>query len=713
MLNSLTCTNFKKLREHTFTFSEDLNIICGDNTAGKTTLTQAIAFALFGVKAIPGDSKKIPTWGEKNCQVVLQMDGYVIDRTLTNCKIYKGSVDKKNLEATGNSVCAKYVEDNITGVDLKGFKMLNWSPQGETGALLTLGAAQLQRDVEKFSGVDFLDKIIKMAGEDMRDLQRDVTVFESKGSVKKLKRKIGAMESDLDACLRDKAEMEANGVVIGEALEEANASLAQSEANDRKFRQSETAMATLRSQISGYDEQRAEAKKDMDGVSAELDTVQIVFPDDYETAKAKLDADISTNLKVELKRDEATRLNGQLEGIEDDIARDQELTDILRKEEARSKEAKSAHVEAVRQLKEAAAEVARLNKAIDSGVCSECGQLIADEETLHQYKVDLHLADAALIDARNSEEAAKKADDSASFAFNIADEAHDNIFGDHARRRDRIMDERNAVNAFLADHDFDDSVDARREELEGQLADLTKREQLESQLSKLESRRKEWKEDINAWKTELKKLEAELPSAVSEQELTELKDKCAIHRANLQENRELVHELELKITGYHGELGDLQYALQLEEANREKLSEIKSLKDFTQFLQESRVTFLSQIWGNILAVASGFLMRATNGVVTALTKSDKEGFMFCEEGVYAPVASASGAQKGFIGVAVRIGLAKSLRGSSEVLVLDEPTESMREDNALRLSGSLLGQGQILMVTHRESDKVSASNVIEV
>jgi DNA repair exonuclease SbcCD ATPase subunit len=153
--------------------------------------------------------------------------------------------------------------------------------------------------------------------------------------------------------------------------------------------------------------------------------------------------------------------------------------------------------------------------------------------------------------------------------------------------------------------------------------------------------------------------------------------------------------------------------LKQEKENRAKLEEIKGLNDFIKFLQESRVTFLSQIWGNILAVASGFLMRATNGIVTALTKSDKEGFMFCEDGVYAPIASASGAQKGFIGVAVRIGLAKSLRGSSELVVLDEPTESMREEHALRLSGSLLGQGQILMVTHRESDKVSASNVIEV
>jgi hypothetical protein len=275
------------------------------------------------------------------------------------------------------------------------------------------------------------------------------------------------------------------------------------------------------------------------------------------------------------------------------------------------------------------------------------------------------------------------------------------------------MDKLTSVNEFLAEHDIDDSVDDRRTALEFQLADLTRREALEAGLKKLESRIRERMVDTSAWEAELRQLDESTEPEILESDLAKLKDQCERDREDLQSSQTGLHEVQLKLTGERGALADLEYAFKQEEANRGKLDDIKGLNDFIKFLQESRVTFLSQIWGNILAVASGFLMRATNGAITALTKSDKEGFMFCEDGVYAPVASASGAQKGFIGVAVRIGLAKSLRGSSELVVLDEPTESMREENALRLSGSLLGQGQILMVTHRESDKVSASNVIEV
>jgi len=87
--------------------------------------------------------------------------------------------------------------------------------------------------------------------------------------------------------------------------------------------------------------------------------------------------------------------------------------------------------------------------------------------------------------------------------------------------------------------------------------------------------------------------------------------------------------------------------------------------------------------------------------------------MFCEDGQFAPVTSASGAQRGFIGVAARIGLSQALRVSCPVLVLDEPTESMSEANALRLSGALLSHGQIIVITHRMSDSYTASNVIEL
>jgi len=90
-----------------------------------------------------------------------------------------------------------------------------------------------------------------------------------------------------------------------------------------------------------------------------------------------------------------------------------------------------------------------------------------------------------------------------------------------------------------------------------------------------------------------------------------------------------------------------------------------------------------------------------------------DGFEFSEDGVFAPVESASGAQRSFIGVAVRIALSQSLGIGMDTIILDEPTSEMREENAMRLAGSLLSQDQVLFITHRQDDQVAGATIIEL
>ncbi|MNG17051.1 cysteine/glutathione ABC transporter membrane/ATP-binding component [compost metagenome] len=80
----------------------------------------------------------------------------------------------------------------------------------------------------------------------------------------------------------------------------------------------------------------------------------------------------------------------------------------------------------------------------------------------------------------------------------------------------------------------------------------------------------------------------------------------------------------------------------------------------------------------------------------------------------APTSSASGAQKGFIGTSLRIGLARALYGSDSLLIFDEPTESCSERNASGMTGMLAASAkQTLLITHRETDQALAENIINV
>lgn len=113
-------------------------------------------------------------------------------------------------------------------------------------------------------------------------------------------------------------------------------------------------------------------------------------------------------------------------------------------------------------------------------------------------------------------------------------------------------------------------------------------------------------------------------------------------------------------------------------------------------------------------MASHKVKISTAGTITRVARDNNGGFVAEEQGKWVPVANCSGAQKGHIGVALRVGLAASLYGNSALLVLDEPTDAMNETNSMQLAGSLMGLGgQCVMITHRPFEQLSANNVIQV
>ena len=71
-LISLQTQGFKRLRNHTFNFTDGLNVIVGDNAAGKSTLLQAIECALYGAAVVPGKKEHMITWGQKTWKIVLE-----------------------------------------------------------------------------------------------------------------------------------------------------------------------------------------------------------------------------------------------------------------------------------------------------------------------------------------------------------------------------------------------------------------------------------------------------------------------------------------------------------------------------------------------------------------------------------------------------------------------------------------------------------------
>jgi len=141
-----------------------------------------------------------------------------------------------------------------------------------------------------------------------------------------------------------------------------------------------------------------------------------------------------------------------------------------------------------------------------------------------------------------------------------------------------------------------------------------------------------------------------------------------------------------------------------------KKAELSS--ELSKFLKKRRTDYMADTWNSILAFASKHVAYATQGDISEIGYND--GFTYIECCYVNAVTSASGAQKAFIGTALRIALSKVLYGDSSLLILDEPTESMSEKSASNLCASLVNCAQqILLITHREKDQSLADNVVSL
>ena len=66
MLKNLKLNNFRSLRSNSFDFSHGLQVVRGSNEAGKSTLLEAMLYALYGSRSLRNSLANTVTYGEKD-----------------------------------------------------------------------------------------------------------------------------------------------------------------------------------------------------------------------------------------------------------------------------------------------------------------------------------------------------------------------------------------------------------------------------------------------------------------------------------------------------------------------------------------------------------------------------------------------------------------------------------------------------------------------
>jgi len=729
-LIKLVAKNFKKLSDFTANFTDGLNVIVGENAQGKSTLLQAIEAALFGVTVVPGKKENIPTWGQTNFSLELHFHAegsvYVLTRSKSTAKLFCYDMDNNELlVANGNTPVTAYIEE-LLGLTAKDFNLFVQSKQGETSGVLTFGATALNQKVEEYAGVSLIDDVAKRANEVATEQRAVVAAHE-------------VDPEDLEAARADKADADTRLVAAEKKFAGAEKGLQGLPAFTATC--PEPSSQQLTEQRRKADKRAEELKEAQADVALKKQAVESAFQAQQAAGELvdieQLDADKKT--ASELVRRRRADLNVlSVEKMEAQAA----VKALEKAQEAFTVAEQSMEVGAVDRLTSAVADAQAehtaagesvavlysrhqdMSKMVDGATCPTCGNNLSDHDPVKLENEFIELTNQLEAARRLKVEAKKKLDSlQASLDKHTATELAFTRAGDALEKaqtavdaiRVALDDELEGATALLADADAalatvnvklqgaeeaNDNVRAYRRRFAKAEREL---EEAEDLVSDLEAAQLPRPTDVEIDATA--QAEAAFREAQSgyERSKSTLESAVVLARAELHSAR--------NVSGYaDAELSRLEEAAEKGRLAREMMDKASRL---ARFLRDRRQAYLQEIWQAVMGAASRQVATASRGLITRIANNDGE-FTFEEDGVVAPVASASGAQKAFIGSAVRIGLARTLYGRDSLLIFDEPTESMSERNASGLAASLAGAAsQLLLITHREQDQGLAANIVQV
>lgn len=743
-LVSLKTQGFKRLRSHEFTFTDGLNVIVGDNAAGKSTLLQAIECALYGAGVVPGKKEHMITWGQKTWKIdlVFNVEGidYVLTRSKTTAKLVKAGVDgEPELVANGATPVSQAVEE-LLGLSSKDYNLFMQSKQGETSGVLTFGASALNRKVEAFSGISTIDDVHQLALEDHRNA----------------KAKIDALNfdfADLGILHNDMATAEATAKELWFDVEATRQAL---EAAPRpedvvKPVSDPDAMQAQRQKLVRLEQRLESAKREAEMAEKQLGEAnqrleETDKPEDAEDLEASRNEIRIKGIKAVDEVDRLSRNLTKQQDLFNELAYAEEAYDKLRAEDdigedlARGVEyaqtAQEAGKAEAKKQHELAYRLQQIDSLLADATCPTCGTKLSEHdpeelkkersaifEELKEAKDKVKASDMLIRKAQSEIESLEKELEAAQAAEAKVD-----------KLREQLVDmgvvlhtgETPTEGELEKAKDLKESLMAEKASIDHKLSEI------EAVQRRYDSASRSANRALSEYKQALNSVDEADNALAATKEAGNFTDEEIAESRNLWKRYDkLVAEASIQLTEARAEvkqsqdrwesackdLERLKGDVERLEKRAEELKEVKVTADkaarLAKFLGERRAGYLQEVWDAVLSSASKQVSLASRGMVSRLTFKDGD-FFFEEDGVLAPVSSASGAQKAHIGVAVRIGLSRALYGKDALLIFDEPTESMREHHAIGLSSSLAGAAsQCLLITHREQDQDLASNVVEV
>lgn len=687
MFNRLKLTNFRKHRDLVINFTAGVNAIRSPNESGKSTVLEALAYAMFGAKALKEALADVVTYGLKESELKVELS-FTINSVEFLVKRSKSGAELvyKDVRVTGQTEVTKFVE-SLLGVNADTASKLMLAKQSSVTGALSEGSAGLVRLIETLANFDLVTKLVDLIQEKLPS-----------GNTIAIEQQI--LEAEISA----------------------NEQIPDNSGDKRKAVESSTAVVSARSgTVSGLKatlpnlsliNERLQNAINLQRMKTA--TEELLLTAETELEKPMPEAG-NTGLIAEYERNAASqKIAVKLLGLKQELDTfiPGESMDLARiKLEEKLATELGLRASAFNVLQGAKLEEARVEqKLIKDTTCALCGKDLID------------VPEVVANNSRYSGQLVYIKSDITKYTQQLSN------IDERISRYRSILSNTVKLENILARCDsyveIDSTVSPARYRWTGPTAvdttDFSTKLMLEKNKQIVyateEGRRKEIAVAIQGYMRKLDSLPKDLQTLVSS--MTNDREVAVAANVAYEAARSELIKAEKQLEADKSVLAQelAVYAEACKRVDRAKvhLANLKTILREQKFnnamvkkLRLARPQIADRLWGMVLASVSSYFS-AIRGEVSVVTKTS-DGFRVNDK----PVAGLSGSTQDALGLAIRVAMTKTFLPNSRFLVLDEVASGMDDEREAALLGmvSSCGMDQIILVTHSELADTFASTVI--
>lgn len=697
MLKKVKLQNFRKHTALDVVFTEGLNAIRAANEGGKTTILEAISYALFGSRVLRDGLDNTVTWGQpvKALKVEVEYGDYVITRSKGGAEV----LSMGQVFVTGQSEVTSFCE-KLIGADGATAANLMFSNQTSLRGILTNGPKATAQLIEDLGEFDLFDRIIDAA-------QHKLPLGAATVQADRLQRLVTELEGLAVPAQPDTAAHEANVLALGNSLaaaKEAEATLVEKLAGARdavaKMKHARSHRATLEANLAKVEGRQ----NDLSVERAELQKSATLEP--------RATADLEEGLRQSQDLAARRRAWAQFQKLPWPERHSREAVDgEIRRFQADIKHADETMRQAQTNIKVAQA------KLINSSTCGYCGQDVSQFPEVAKLNAELEAAILSegqrRFEARESKEAAERGMENLQAMFRVEDEILRGVRGiEQYLDRDESVVPVMFTWQGLPPPDVGDEPDYA--------AMLAEAKRYNDAILKANAKLEMLNRQIHDLEDDRLKLVDELRGLcpVSDGALAQAEAGLKEGEETLAEARGIATELQRSIDGAKA---DFQFAVamhtaalekrqQLEkqiEGTKQEISALEFNNGLVKKVRAARPVIGNKLWSMVLASVSTVFsqMRGERSIVA----KEKDGFTVNGRSV----DSLSGSTLDLLGLAIRAALVKTFVPGCPFIILDEPGAAMDINRTTLMLGYIAASGfkQALLVTHEEISESFANNLI--